>query len=120
YDTLRRVQVGQVQYVGETSDGCWYIPKWDIFLELQLSAKQLKVLANAVEPATLSNPVALTPITAGNVSEMQVQLLGAQGEPCVGELVNWSVASGSGSASPGQSTTDDNGYAKTNYASPVG
>lgn len=120
FDTFGRVQVGPVQYVGEAFSGCWYIPKWDIFLEFQIVAKQLKVFANAVAPATLSNPSALSTVTAGNVSTMKVQLLGAQGEPCVGELIDWSVTSGDGAISPLQSATDVDGYATANYAAPVG
>lgn len=118
YDTVARTQVGPTQFVGEGFDQCWYIPKWDIFLELK--NKQLKVYANAVRPASLSNPSALSAVQAGLVTQWQVQVLGAQGEPCVGELVNWSIGSGDGSLTALQSTTDDNGNAQVGYICPVG
>ena len=118
YDIVNRVQFGPTQYVGEEFDGCWYIPKWDLFLEL--TDKQLKVLANAVRPDTISNPVALSAVKPGVITQVQVRVLGAQSEPCVGELVNWSISAGDGSVDPPQSATDENGYAQTGYLCPNG
>jgi len=94
------------------------VPKWDIFLVLH--SNQLTVFANQIRPATLSNPVALSAVKAGLVTQLQVQLLGSCSEPCVGEVINWSLTSGSGSLTAQQSTTDDNGNAQIGYVCPVG
>ena len=124
YDLSLKVQNGPTLFVGEAPDGCWYVPKWDVFVELL--SLQVKILADATAPATLSNPIALTntdllgDVIAGRIAELQVQLLGAQSEPCIGELINWSVTSGVGLLTAPQSTTDDNGYATTGLIIPIG
>lgn len=118
YDTVNRIQVGETIYLGESFDACWYIRKWDIFLTLE--SNQLKVFANVVRPSSLSNPVALSAIAPGLVTQMQVRLLGAQNEPCVGEIINWAITSGDGFLVASQSETDENGYAQIGYACPVG
>lgn len=120
YDILTKQQNGGVSYVGDTSGvyGVYYVPKWDVFLKLK--GTQLSVLANAVRPASISNPTPTGAIQAGLATPITAQVLGADGEPCVGELVNWSITSGSGSLGQAQSTTDVNGNATNTYVAPVG
>jgi hypothetical protein len=118
YDVSLKTQIGATLNIGEEPDGCWYVPKHDVFVELK--NKQLKILANAIQPATLSNPAATPAVGAGLVSRLQVQLLGTQGEPCVGELIDWSVWAGVGSLTVPQSATDSNGYATSALVVPVG
>jgi hypothetical protein len=121
YDTVGKKQNGATLFIGEglsSSEGCWYVPKHDVFVELK--SLQLKILANAVAPATLSNPAASPAVVAGNVSQLTVQLRGAQSEPCVGELIDWSIPSGAGSLVLAQSATDLNGNATNSLIVPVG
>jgi hypothetical protein len=118
YDTIGKTQSGPTLFIGEDPDGCWYVPKHDVFVELK--NKQLKILANAIQPATLSDPAATPAVGAGLVSQLQVQLLGAQGEPCVGELIDWSVSAGVGSLTVPQSATDSSGHATSALVVPVG
>lgn len=118
YDTRNKTQAGAIRYVGETCDAVVYVPKWDVFVEVK--ALNVKVLADAPRPASISNPVLAPAATAGEVSVATVQVLGAQGEPCVGELVDWSIGAGGGSLSAAQSTTDDNGNATVDYIAPSG
>lgn len=79
----------------------------------------ITVYADEPVPAALSVPVALASVSEGSAVEYQVQLLGANAEPCAGVLVDWS------STAPGvvvteQSTTDTEGYATTRVALPLG
>jgi hypothetical protein len=118
YDTVGKVQIGDTLHLSDAPDGCWYVPKYDIFVELK--TQQLKILADAVQPYSISAPTATPAVDAGLVSQLQVQLLGAQSEPCIGELINWSITAGSGSLIKPQSTTDGNGYATNALVIPVG
>jgi hypothetical protein len=118
YDIVKKTQVGSVLYVGEAHDGVWYVPKHNVFLEVH--TKQVKVLANAVRPATLANPSALATVQAGRTVQVRTRLLGAQSEPCVGELIDWSITAGSGSLADAQTTTDADGYAYNTLVSAVG
>lgn len=118
YDTIAKAQAGATLFVGETNDAVVYVPKWDVFVELK--SKQIKVLANAPRPASISTPAFSPAATAGEVSAVSVQVLGAQSEPCVGELVDWSIVSGGGSLSATQSMTDATGHATVNYIAPIG
>jgi hypothetical protein len=121
YDVSLKRQVGETLYIGESFSSCWCIPKWDVFLEHAGSGiGAIKILANNTAPATLSSPTALATVTAGNVSQLQVRLLGAQSEPCIGELINWSISAGVGSLTVPQSATDSHGYAVTGLVIPVG
>jgi hypothetical protein len=121
YDVSTKKQNGPTLFISDglnSNEGCWYVPKHDVFVELK--SLQLKILANSVAPSTLSNPVASQTVEAGAVSQLTVRLLGAQSEPCVGELIDWSIASGSGSLVLPQSATDLNGNATNSLVVPVG
>lgn len=78
---------------------------------------RLWIFADEATPATLSNPIALSPTAAGEVVRYQVRLLGADYEPCIGHKVNWSC-SNLGIVQILQSETDENGYAETLVAYP--
>jgi hypothetical protein len=118
YDVSLKTQNGPTLFAGEDPDGCWYVPKYDIFVEVK--SLQVKILADAAQPYSISIPTATPAVDAGLVSQLQVQLLGAQSEPCVGEMINWSITAGSGSLIKPQSTTDNNGYATNALVIPVG
>jgi hypothetical protein len=118
YDTVGKAQVGDTLYLSDAPEGCWCVPKYNIFVELK--SLQLKILADSIAPATLSNPVASPAAGAGLVSQVSVQLLGAQSEPCVGELIDWSIASGTGDLAVPQSATDETGTAINLLIVPIG
>lgn len=108
YNHVLKQQLPEHSYIGVNA-AAWYSPKYDIYVALQ-SDDTVVIYANEVAPATLSDAEAITPITRGQVSKVKVQLLGSNSEPCVGELVNWSV-SGAGTLLASQSKTDADGYA---------
>ena len=115
YDFVAKVQVNGWANLGANS-GAWHSPAHDIFVAIV--SNQIKVFANAVRPAALSNPVAVTALTQGRVSRVKVQLLGAQSEACAGELIDWSVT-GVGSLAAVQSVTNADGWAYADYLAPV-
>jgi hypothetical protein len=117
YDVVAGAQVGGVSYIA-ANQGAWYSPRHDVFIA-RLSTHALAVYANAVRPSALSNPVAITPLTQGRVSQVRVQLLGSNSEPCEDELVDWSITAGSGTLALAQSATDEDGYAYNDYIGPV-
>jgi hypothetical protein len=118
YDVSLKKQIGATLFIGEAPDGCWYVPKYDVFVEMK--SQQIKILTDATAPDSLSNPVASPSVAAGIASQVSVQLLGAQSEPCVGELINWSIRSGTGTLAEPQSATDATGTAINTLIIPVG
>lgn len=118
YDLVRRAEVGGIRYVGEVNNGVWYVPKYGVFLELL--GTTVKILADAVRPASLANAVALASVQAGHATQLRTQVLGAQSEACVGELVNWSITAGAGALAQAQTETDANGYAYNQLVTPLG
>jgi hypothetical protein len=118
YDWVQKTQSRPTCFLDRFYNGVWYVPKWDIFVALV--SRTLYTLAHAVRPATVSNPTFAPTPTAGEVSDVSVQVLGGQSEPCVGELINWSIGAGGGSLTATQSATDATGWAHTGYVAPVG
>lgn len=121
YDVNARAQVAGSGNVG-TNSGGWYSPKHDIFVTLTNNAPTpdtVSVFANAVRPASISNPVAVSPLVQGRVSQVKVRLLGSNSDACADELVNWSITAGSGAMADAQTTTDADGWAYNDYIAPV-
>lgn len=98
--------------------GAWYSRKHDVFIAIT-AAHTLKVFASAPRPSSLSNPVAVSPLTQGRVSQVRVRLLGSSSDACAGELVNWSISAGAGELVLAQSETDADGYAYNDYVAPA-
>jgi hypothetical protein len=117
YDVNAQAQVDGSGNIG-ANVGAWYSRKHDIFIALA-TAGTIKVFANTVRPSTLSNPVAVTSLTQGRVSQIKVRLLGSNSDPCVDELVDWSITAGVGALADAQSTTDADGWAYNDYIAPV-
>lgn len=115
YDVNAKAQHAGGAAIGANS-GAWYSPKHDVFIALV--ANQVRVFANAVRPAALSNPVAETPLTKGKVSRVKVRLTGSAGEACANELIGWSMT-GAGSLANSQSSTDADGWSYNDYRAPV-
>ena len=116
YDVDAGAQVAGGGNLGANA-GAWYSVKHDVFVALASDA--VKVFANAVRPASLSNPAAIDAIVQGRVSQVRVRLLGSSSDACEGELVNWSITAGSGALKYAQSETDADGYAVNEYIAPV-
>lgn len=117
YDVVAKAQVSGSANIG-VNVGAWYSLKHDIFVALS-TANTMKIFANAPRPSSLSNPVAITPLTQGRVSQVRVRLLGSNNEACPDELVDWSITAGVGALVRAQSTTDASGYAYNDYVAPV-
>jgi hypothetical protein len=121
YDVVAKQQVFKpIARIG-ANNGAWYSPKFDIYISYTTTDSdwQISVWANAVRPGSLSNPVAAPSLVQGKVSQVMVRLLGADDEPCVGELVSWAITGGLGSLTAAQSVTDADGYAHIGYISPL-
>ncbi|WP_349609148.1 hypothetical protein [Cupriavidus sp. DF5525] len=115
YDWVQKRQVSGAVYVGANA-GVWYSPRHDIYVAL--ASDKLKVFASTPRPATLSNPVAVTPLVKGRASVLKARALGSNSEPCPGELVDWSLT-GPGSLAIDQSMTDGDGWAWNTYVAPM-
>ncbi|WP_454752153.1 hypothetical protein [Cupriavidus necator] len=115
YDWVNKRQVEGVAYVGANA-GAWYSPRHDIFVVLV--SHQLKIFASTPRPASLSNPVAVAPLTKGRASAVKVRALGSNSEPCPRELVDWSLT-GPGALAVAQSETDADGWAWNTYVAPM-
>jgi hypothetical protein len=102
YSTKHKVWLVQDNIVG--NDG------WSL-------EKRLSIFADGAVPATLSNPVALSPTRAGEAVRYRVLLSGASHEPCIGHRVNWGC-SALGTVITPQTITDQNGYAEALIAFP--
>lgn len=123
YDTIAQEQVGVDKHVGYTTGlmGIWYSEKHRFFVALYNAGSNvyhLRIWADVPLPSALSNPTASPALTKGRVSTLTVTLTGSNGEPCVGELVDWTLT-GDGALSSSQSTTDASGHATTEYIAPV-
>lgn len=117
YDHIQKQQAAGASFIGDNL-GAWYSARHNIWVKLTTSY-QLEVYANAPRPSSLSNPAGDQPLR-GRMTTYTVQLLGAQSEPCVGELINWSLGGGdAGELKHTQSTTDANGNASIDYFAPV-
>ena len=97
--------------------GIWYSEKNDIFISLHGAYSSTvpmttRIWANSTRPTALSNPTGT--LSKGRASLITVQLTGADGDVCPGELIDWTLT-GTGALSASQSTTDVNGYATTRY-----
>jgi hypothetical protein len=115
YDAVNKAQSAGKARLG-TNSGAWYSPKRDMFVAIV--SNQLQVYANAIRPAALSNPAAVTPFTRGKVSQVKVQLTGSNAEACAGEIIEWSMT-GAGSLAAAQSETDADGWAYNDYLAPA-
>lgn len=116
YDWSLKTEVLDRKYL-PANHGAWYSPRLGVFVVIDTNDK-LNVYASTVKPYALSDPIAVTPLLKGKVSEVQVTLTGSNGEPCPGELIEWSLA-GVGDLAAAQSTTDSDGVATVRYIAPL-
>ena len=79
---------------------------------------EARIWAKTVRPASVSAPTYSPVPAAGRRSTVTARVLGSFGEPCVGEVVAWSL-SGPGSLALAATTTDEAGNARTYYDAPL-
>lgn len=128
YDTINKVAAkprGKLWPFGgsDTFKGAWWSESLKVFIALTSDINDdnkhyIWVFADESRPFALSNPVALSTLQKGDVTTMEVTLTGEQGEPAEGFNIEWSITAGTGALSTGQSVTDENGKATTDYVAP--
>jgi len=120
YDWQKRVEVLPRISLGIGAETVLYSPKWDIFISLHENTgnQELRIWSHEGEVSALTAPVALTPITAGNVSRITTTLTDDVGVGLPGRLIDWSITVGNGDLlgpTTPQSTTDEDGLAFIDY-----
>lgn len=111
------------KYFTQTNKGLWYSPRFGVFIVMGFVNTEprhhtLTIFHKDVRPYSISVPAAQGPILKGKTTVFRTRVLGSNGEPCVGEIVTWTLT-GSGSLSALQSIANDDGYAEIRYAAPV-
>lgn len=107
YDHINKVQLAKHSYT-EPCVQLQYSRRHDVYIVVKAN-KTVVIYSNEVRPSSLSSVVAVTPLTKGHISTIRTRLLGNKNEPCVGELIDWSITGAI--LKDAQSTTDANGYA---------
>jgi hypothetical protein len=120
YDWQRRVEVLPRRELGISCETLVYSPRFDIFISLHENTgnQEMRIWANELEVDALSAPIALTPITEGRVSTIQVTLTDDAGDGVSDRFIDWSITVGNGDLigpTAPQSTTDENGVAEIKY-----
>jgi hypothetical protein len=129
YNMVTQTMVSPVYFVDDVYTGSGnravFAPEFGVFVTFQeedlgpsSGVYTIRVWATEVDPFELVGPTVYRgTVREGQVVTYRVRLLGAQGEPVEGELVNWMVT-GVGVLLDTQSETDDEGYAtvKVRYA----
>jgi len=120
YDFQKRMEISPRRELGVTSETVLYSPRFDIFISMHDNSgnQEIRIWANEFEVNALSPPIALTPVTDGQVSVIQTTLTDDQGQGVPDRLIDWSITSGNGSLigpTAPQSTTNANGVAEILY-----
>ena len=120
YDWIRKTFVGALRTIGMACLGLWWSAKHGVYVSLHNDGATLalRVWAATVRPAVVGMPTPDAPLIAGHRTRFRARVLGAHADPCVGEVVAWSL-SGTGTLSPLTSHTDDEGVAETCYNAPL-
>jgi hypothetical protein len=125
YDHVNREVVGWHRKLGFSAQlppvyspalGVWLVVRTEYSPEAH---DTISVYADEPVPTSLSAPVALGTVGQGGSVEYRARLLGANGEPCAGVLVDWSCTTPA-VVQIAQSTTDADGYARTRVSLPIG
>lgn len=120
YDWVAKAFRGSINTIGMSCKGIWWSARHGVYLSLHDagSTLELRVWAATVRPATVSSPAPDATITAGRRTRITARVLGANADPCEGEVVAWSLT-GVGTLTPAASLTDADGYAATYYEAPL-
>lgn len=121
YDWVAKAFRGAIQTIGMSCIGVWWSPRHEVYLSLHDAGTTLalRVWAATVQPATVSSPTADATLTAGRRTRVRSRVLGANSDPCEGEVVAWSLV-GVGALTQAASLTGADGYAETYYDAPLG
>lgn len=120
YDWIKRTFVGALRTIGMPCLGLWWSAKHGVYVSLHDAGTTLvlRVWAATVQPAIVGTPTPEAPLTAGRRTRIRATVLGANADPCAGEVVAWSLT-GTGSLVPLASLANDNGVAETWYDAPL-
>lgn len=120
YNWVEKTFVGLINTIGMSCIGLWWSVRYGTYLSLHDvgTTLELRVWAATVQPNSVSNPTPDATITAGRRTRIRSRVIGAQSDPCEGEVVAWSLT-GVGSLSAAASYTDSDGYAETYYEAPL-
>jgi hypothetical protein len=117
YNVATQTQLDRHDYI-PANKGAWYSQKHGVFVAL-FADGTISVYAATPLPDSLSDiEDDDSDPDRGQVFKVKVQVLGDEGEPCPGELIEWSKL-GSGDLTATQSETDADGWARTGYAIPT-
>lgn len=114
YDTHTRT-MSPIMNTGMSHIGMVYAPEFGVVVSLHGSSSpyQLRVWSLETVPDTLSDPEVISgELLGGRVVTYRVRAMGAHSDPCVGELIDWTLT-GEGILLDAQSETDEDGYAIT-------
>jgi hypothetical protein len=96
-----------------------YSRELDVFVGTYLmsgtSLTEVIVFSIETRPAVMTDPVALSALSRGFVTTMEVELHGNDEDPVVDFPVNWTLTAGDGQLSAAQSLTDSTGKAQVDY-----
>ncbi len=120
YDYVKKTEVLIPKYL-PANTGAWFSKSHGVWVVFTVASSYgtVSVYANTPKPYAVSSPSAVESFVKGLVSKVRVRVTGSNDEPCVDELVNWSIGSGPGSLTVTQSKTDANGYAEVEYVAPL-
>jgi hypothetical protein len=117
YNVATQTQLAKHDYI-PANKGAWYSQKHGVWVVL-FADGTVSIYASTPLPDSLSDVEEdESDPDRGQVFKLKVQVLGDEGEPCPGELIEWSKA-GSGDLTAAQSETDADGWARTGYAIPT-
>ncbi|MEA3242336.1 MAG: hypothetical protein U9Q19_02710 [Pseudomonadota bacterium] len=85
------------------------------YLNTSTNKTELVVMSDETRPSSLSNPVALSTLSRGSVTTMEVELMGENNDPVEDFPVDWTLTVGDGQLSSSQTLTDATGKAQVDY-----
>ena len=120
YDWIKKTVLGSARNIGMTGKSVWYSAAAGVYISLHDTGPtvEARIWAKTVRPASISAPTYSPAPTSGKRSTVTARVVGSFGEPCVGEVVAWSL-SGPGSLALAATTTDAAGFAFTYYDAPL-
>lgn len=118
YDVNAKVFLPHIRYFPHVPRLVVYARELGVWLVVaEGTPNKIYVYADSVLPASLSNPIAVTPTKLGSMNRFRVRAIGAEGGPAAGEFIDWTCSAGE--LIDSQTTTDENGYAIARYVSPL-
>jgi len=114
YDTRLKVIASQIFHLGMACNTLVYAPEYGIIVSLHgdsLTGFEQRIWSLENEPVEVTEPELVAGQSqGGRLATYRTQVLGANADPCPGELVDWTL-SGAGRLLSLQSKADRDGYA---------